>query len=144
VVIAFGVMAGIICFIYGFYSILIMRGKTQEFEGEMQGALSLWLQEDEGRVGVKLWGILAISLLIEIAYFVLALMVLHNPVMTILTLILIGEELLHIYVVIKSFYKYVRGRIEDDKIFKWLMERVSALFLFTHAFLALVSLFFYN
>ncbi len=108
----------------------------------MREAFVIWLQEEKGSAIARLLLMLLASLVLEVIYFVLAFMLLHNPVMIVLTLILAGEELLHIVVVFGSSYRYFRGRIGAEKIINWIIERVSAVFFFTHAFLVLVNVFF--
>ncbi len=141
--IALGIMAGMIFLIYGLYFSAILRGKPQAWEMEMQAAFVSWLHEAKGSARVRLVGMLAASLMLEAVYFILAFLVLQNPVMIILTLVLAGEELLHILVVLNSSYKYLRGRIGAERIMNWIIERVSAAFFFTHAFLVLVTILFY-
>lgn len=141
--IALGIMAAVIFLIYGIYFSYILRGKPQTLEIEMRESFVAWLQTDKGSARVRLSLMLIVSLALEVLYFVLAFLVLHNPVMIILTLILAVEELLHIGVVFNSTYKYFRGRIEADRIINWIIERVSAIFFFTHAFLVLVDIIFY-
>ncbi|KUG03249.1 hypothetical protein ASZ90_019348 [hydrocarbon metagenome] len=113
-------------------------------EIEILEAFILWLQKDKGSARIRLVSMLAASLALEVVYFILAFLLLQNPVMIILTLILAGEELLHIAVILNSSYKYLRGRIGPERIINWIIERVSAAFFFTHAFLVLVSILFYN
>ncbi len=141
--IALGIMAGMIFFIYGVYFASILRGRPQVLEMEMLTAFVSWLQEEKGSARVRLAGMLVASLTLESVYFILAFLVLLNPVMIILTLILAGEELLHILVVLNSSYQYLRGRIGAERIMNWIIERVSAAFFFTHAFLVLVTILFY-
>ncbi len=142
--IALGIMAAVIFIIYGIYFAAILRGNPQVLELEMRGAFAAWLREGKGSGRVKLMILLLASLILEALYFVLAFLVLHNPVMIILTLILAGEELLHLVVVVNSAQKYWQGRIEAERILNWIIERVSAVFFFTHAFLVLVSLILFN
>ncbi len=138
--IALGIMAGIIFMVYGIYFASILRGNPQAMEGEMGETFALWLNT-EGKSGrLRLSLLLLGSLLLEGAYFILVFTLLHNPVMIILTLILAGEELLHVGVVINAVNKYWRGKIEAQQIFNWIIERVSAIFFFTHAFLVLVNI----
>jgi CBS domain-containing protein len=87
----------------------ILRGNPQSMEGEMREAFALWLEKEGGSSRLRLSILLLGSLLLELAYFVLAFSLLHNPVMTILTLILAGEELLHLGVVINAVSKYWAG-----------------------------------
>ncbi len=142
--IALGIMAGVIFLIYGIYFSLILRGKPQVLELDILEAFVFWLQEDKGSARIRLLAMLAASLILEVVYLVLAFLLLHNPVMTILTLILAGEELLHIVVFFNSSYKYLRGHIGAERIINWIIERVSAAFFFTHAFLVLVTILFYT
>lgn len=142
--IALGIMAAVIFIIYGIYFAAILRGNPQVLELEMRGAFAAWLREGKGSGRVKLMILLLASLILEALYFVLAFLVLHNPMMIILTLILAGEELLHLVVVVNSAQKYWQGRIEAERILNWIIERVSAVFFFTHAFLVLVSLILFN
>lgn len=126
--------------VYGIYFASILRGNPQAMEGEMGETFALWLNT-EGKSGrLRLSLLLLGSLLLEGAYFILVFTLLHNPVMIILTLILAGEELLHVGVVINAVNKYWRGKIEAQQIFNWIIERVSAIFFFTHAFLVLVNI----
>ncbi len=140
--IALGIMAGVLFIIYGIYFVSILRGRPQAMEMEMLETFVSWLQEEQGSARLRLLIMLTASLILEAIYFVLAFLVLQNPIMIILTLILAGEELLHIGVVLKSSYKYLQGRIGADRILNWIIERLSATFFFTHAFLVLVSILF--
>ncbi len=140
VLIALGILAAIIFIVYGIYFATILRGNPQSMEGEMREAFALWLEKEGGSSRLRLSILLLGSLLLELAYFVLAFSLLHNPVMTILTLILAGEELLHLGVVINAVSKYWAGKITARQIFNWIIERVSAIFFFTHAFLVLISI----
>ena len=138
--IVLGIMAAIIFIVYGIYFAAILRGKPQAMEGEMGEAFALWLEKDGGSGRLRLSSLLLGSLILEGAYFVRAFSLLHNPVMIILTLVLAGEELLHVGVVVNAVNKYWRGEIEAQKIFNWTIERTSAIFFFTHAFLVLVNI----
>lgn len=138
--IALGIMAAIIFIVYGIYFVAIIRGNPQAMEGEMGETFALWLQKGGGSGQLRLSTLLLGSLILEGAYFVLAFTLLHNPVMIILTLVLAVEELLHVGVVVNAVNKYWRRKIEAQKIFNWTIERVSAIFFFTHAFLVLVNI----
>ncbi len=138
--IVLAIMAAIIFIVYGIYFAAILRGKPQVMEAEMGEALALWLTKESGSDRLRLLSLLLGSLILEGAYFILAFMFLHNPVMIILTLILAGEELLHVGVVINAALKYWQGKIQAQQILNWIIERVSALFFFTHAFLVLVNI----
>lgn len=141
---AFGILASILILLYGIYFSLIIRGIPYRFEQELLVTLNNWLKEQEEKARFKLLILLLVSLVIEIGYFILAFLLLHNPFMIILTLILAGEELLHLMVLLKAIYRYCKGLIEPGLILNWTMERVSAVFFFTHALLALISLLFYH
>ncbi len=141
--VTFGILAGIIFLIYGSYVGRILKGNPQVLETEVNNMLSEWIQEDQKRFARQLLLLLGFGFILEAGYLILAFMVLHNPVMTLLTLVLAAEESLNIGMVIYAFYKYFRQKIDAEKIFNWKMERISAVFFFTHSFLALVSLFFY-
>lgn len=142
--IVFGMMAGIVILLYGIYFLLIIRGIPHKFELELTKTLVIGLKDQEEKPGKKLLALLLASLAIELLYFTLAFILLHNPVMIILTLILAGEELLHLLVLASAVYKYFKGKIGPERIFNWTVERVSAVFFFTHAWLALVSILFYH
>lgn len=141
--VAFGILAGIIFLIYGSYVGRILKGNPNVLETEVNNMLAEWIQEDQKRFTRQLPLLLGFGFILEAGYLIMAFMVLHNPVMTLLTLVLAAEESVNMGMVIYAFYKFSRQKLDTEKIFNWNMERVSAVFFFTHSFLALVSIFFY-
>lgn len=139
---AYGILAGVIFFIYGSYVGRILKGNPHVIETEVNNMLLEWIREDQKKFTRQLPVLLGLGFILEAGYLILAFMVLHNPVMILLTLLLGAEEGLNVVMVTHAFYRFCRNKLDAGKIFNWKLERVSAVFFFTHSFLSLVSIFF--
>jgi hypothetical protein len=140
VTILLGLMASSILIVYSSYYIKIIRGYPQEFELELLDALQNWL---EGRKPGHLWMLLWASALIEVLYFSLVFLVLSNPVILVITGLIIIMEIWHLAVVFAKFRAFLTGSISCAAIFNWKLERVSALGFFTHSLIVLLTLLFF-
>ena len=103
-----GLMASSILIVYSSYYIKIIRGYPQEFELELLDALQNWL---EGRKPGHLWMLLWASALIEVLYFSLVFLVLSNPVILVITGLIIIMEIWHLAVVFAKFRAFLTGSI---------------------------------
>ena len=138
VTILLGLMASSILIIYSSYYIKIIRGYPQEFELELVNALQ-WLRRKPGHLWMLLWA----SALIEVLYFSLVFLVLSNPVILVITWLIILMEVWHLAVVFTKFRAFLAGSISCAAIFNWKLERVSALGFFTHSLIVLLTLLFF-
>lgn len=133
-----GLLALLIFSIYSLYFVRIIRGCAEQFETELSAALKLLL--DTGKTGV-LWRLWWVSLAIEILYFGLVLMTLHNVVVIVLTATMMSIEVWHLTALMIRFRAFFQGRIDLEGVLNWRLERISAMGFFTHSLIVLVALF---
>ncbi|PKM76258.1 MAG: hypothetical protein CVU90_13515 [Firmicutes bacterium HGW-Firmicutes-15] len=137
------VLAGIICLVYTSYFIRIMRGDPQGFEVQMIKALAEWIIT-KGAVSKRyIWAMFFLSLLVEMLYFWLTIVLINNPVMIALTALFIAVESYHLIRIAVSLNRFFIGKALLSHIFNWRVERASAIFFFTHSFLVLAILIFF-
>ncbi len=138
-----GIFAGIIFIVYSLYFVQIIKGSQRDFEQEMLAAFAGWMIETgaAARRTVRILVILSVAL--EIAYFVLTLLVVDNLLFITFTGAFIMLETLHLFSLIMNFIRFFAGTIVLKQIFIWRVERLSAMLFFTHSFLVLASLIFF-
>lgn len=135
-----GIMAGIIFFTYSLYFSRIIKGNPQEFEMDILQALGGWIIARGVASRRTLWMMLLVSIIIEVLYFCLALLVINNLAMQFMTGLAIGLESFHMGYMGWNLARFFRGKIALKELFDWRLERMSALLFFTHSFLVLVFL----
>lgn len=140
VAIALGILAGIIFLIYSFYFSRILKGNPQEFETELLRALGGWMVDKGLASRRSLWLMLFLSIVIEVVYFGLALLVISNLALQFITGFMVGLEGFHLGYTIRSFSRFFKGQTTLKELFDWRLERISAIMLFTYSFLILVFL----
>ncbi|MGI5921112.1 MAG: hypothetical protein ACOX6I_05185 [Syntrophomonadaceae bacterium] len=138
--VALTTMAGVILLVYSLYFTRIIKGNPQMFELELLKALADWMisKGPASRNHIRI--MLLLSVLLEGAYFLLAIFLVSNIVMQFFTGMLAGVEIIHLLTMAINFSRFFRGKIVLKNIFNWHLERISALLLFTHALLVLVVL----
>lgn len=135
-----GVVAGTILFLYSFYFIRILQGSPRDLETEIVKAFAAWVIARGPAARGTLWVMVLISLVFEVAYFLLVFYVIRNPFMLTLTGFFAGVELVHLMLVAAAFYRFFQGKLMLKHLFNWPMERTSAVLFFTHSLLVLFSL----
>lgn len=137
-----GFMAVMIFLLYSIYFIKIIKGNPQGFELEILRALANWIIAKGASSKTNIWAIFYGSLLGELFYFYLTLVRLENPVMRVLTAILIFIEIFHLIRLAVNFQRFFSGKYLLSQIFNWQVERASATIFFTHSSLVLIILYF--
>lgn len=136
-------MAGIIFFTYSMYFIRIIKGNPQEFETDIIQTLGSWIVARGAASRRSLWMLWLVSVILEIIYFGLVLIVVNNLAIQFLTGLIVGLESFHLGYVARSFSRFFRGQTALKQLLNWRLERTSALMFFTHSFLVLVCLIVY-
>ena len=139
-VLALKVFAGAIFLVYSVYFINIISGAPGEFENELLEVFSEWAQKGNGN-GLQIGMLFLTSLLIELFYFGLVLLVIKNPVFVVFTVVFIAIEFYHIFRIGRGLIRYLRGLIEIALVLDFKFERISAMLFFTHSLLLLFILF---
>ncbi len=134
-----GLLAAFILMVYSVYFVRIIRGNPEEFEVDLSHALQNWLQAGKPK---SLWVLMLFSILFEALYFALVFLFVVNPVTLILTLAIVLVEIWHMFKVFMAFKGFFAGRIANTEIFDWKIERISAMGLFSHSLIVLLTLFF--
>ena len=139
---ALGLLAGSLFLLYSIYFVRIIKGKPQSFEMELLKSLARWMVKQGPRSKGQLWLMYLISLMIELIYFILVLLIISNPFMQFFTALLAGLESYHLLWMALSLRYFFTGKTRISQIFNWRMERISATLFFTHALLVLIILLF--
>lgn len=139
-----GIMAGTIFLLYSVYFYKIIKEEPHSFELELLRSLANWMISAGARSKTYLWMILALSILLEIAYFYLTLAHIPNPVITLFTYIIILLELFHLSRMGVAFHRFFKGQYLLRQVFSWPLERFSAGLFFTHSLLVVVTLLFFS
>jgi hypothetical protein len=139
-VIILAIMAGSIFLLYSFYFFRIIKGDPEKLEIEMLKSLADWIIRKKASSKPWIWSVLALSVLAEIIYFYLALVLIANPVMRIFTGLLILYEINHLISLFVNLRRFFSGQNLLSQIFRWGQERIAALLFFTHTFLVLAIL----
>ncbi len=137
------ILAGLICLLYTSYFVRIIKGDPQGFEVEMIKALAEWIITKGAVSKAYIWALFLLSLLGELIYFWLTLVLISNPVMMSLTVLFIAIEGYHLSRIAFSLNRFFTGRALLSQIFTWRVERASAILFFTHSFLVLAILIFF-
>ena len=138
-----GIMAVIIFLLYSVYFIMIINGSHKGFELEILRSLAEWIIVKGSSTKTYIWAMFSGSLLAELFYFYLTLVRIQNPVIIILTVIIIVIEIYHFTLIAVGLKRFFTGRDLLSQIFNWRVERASTILLFTHSFLVLIILSFY-
>lgn len=139
-----GIMAGIIFLLYSIYIFEIIRGEPDRLESELIKSLTDWIVFKGAGAKSYLWAMYALSVLIEVLYFYLTLTIIGNPVMRVLTIIMIPLEIFHLALLGLNFQRFFTGKYVLSQLFVWRVERMSAMLFFTHTLLVMVSLVFFS
>lgn len=119
----------------------IIKGNAIALELLILQSLAEWIIKSGKFRKFKLWTLLLFSVLLEAVYFYLAFRVIRNPALELLTGFLAGIEFYHITTLFLRLKLFFRGKTTISQIFNWRVERISAIFFFTHSLLVLISLF---
>lgn len=133
-------MAGLILLLYSVYFIRIITGNPEDLEIQMLRSLADWIISTKAPARFYIWAMYAMSVIVEALYFYLTLVYIRNPVMFILTGLLILFEINHLLGIGYNLKRFFSGRYLLSQIFHWGRERSSAVLFFTHAFLVLTLL----
>jgi len=139
-----GSMAGLIFLLYAFYFYRIIREEPHRFELELLRSLASWMMAVGVRSKSYLWSMLAVSVLVEILYFYLTLVLVPNPIITMFTVMFIPLEIFHLLRLGLSFQRFFGGHYLLSQVFSWPLERLSAGLFFTHSLLVLATLLFFS
>lgn len=139
-----GSVAGLIFLLYAFYFYRIIREEPHRFELELLRSLASWMMEVGVRSKSYLWSMLAVSVLVEILYFYLTLVLVPNPIITMFTVMFIPLEIFHLLRLGLSFQRFFAGHYLLSQVFSWPLERLSAGLFFTHSLLVLATLLFFS
>lgn len=139
-----GVFAATLCLLYSVYFVRIIRGKPEAFEAQLLQALAAWMIERGDRSRVQIWGVIFLSLLLELTYFILVFAVVQNQFLLVLTSLFAGFEAVHLFWEFSNFHKFFRGNTKLGDVFNWRIERASALFFFTQTLLVILYLLFFH
>ncbi|CFX85052.1 Uncharacterized [Syntrophomonas zehnderi OL-4] len=142
-ILALGIFAGILLFLYSLYFIRIIKGKPQDFEIELLKSMTQWMVQQGRSSKGQLWAMYFFSVLLELTYFILVLLVIKNPFIQFFTALLAGVETFHLASTAVSFRRFFAGQTMISQLFNWGMERMSAILFFTHSLLVLVTLLFF-
>ncbi|MDD2621262.1 MAG: hypothetical protein PHC92_11415, partial [Syntrophomonadaceae bacterium] len=138
--ISLGIYAGVIFALYSIYFAKIIKGKPEEFELDMMKSLANWMIATGVKSQAQIWLMLGSSLILEAAYFYLVLTIISNTFLLYFTWLFIGIEIVHILSLFIAFYLFFHTRLLLKDIFKWRLERTSALLFFTHSLLLIINL----
>lgn len=139
-----GIMAGLIVLLYSAYFIKIIKGNPQGFELEILRSLADWIISKGASTKTYIWAMFSVSLLGEAIYFYLTLSLIQNPVMRILTILIITLEIYHLTRIAVSLNRFFTGKYLLSQIFNWWLERTSAALFFTHSLLVLAVLLYFQ
>ena len=137
------IIAGLIFLLYSTYFAKIIKGDPQGFEVEMLKALAEWIISKGAVSKGHIWAMFYLSLLGELIYFCLTLVLISNPVMIYLTVLFIVIESYHLSRIVVSLNRFFTGKALLSQIFNWRVERASAILFFTHSLLVLIILNFF-
>lgn len=137
-----GIFALLIFLGYIFYFYRIIIGRPQEFELRLVKSLGEWILARRVKARTDLWLMLLFSVILELAYFLLAFTVIKNPLLLFFTTFFAGFEFLHVLMLRRRFSLFFKGKLLLKELFVWPVERISALLFFTHSLLVLMSLIF--
>lgn len=138
--VSLGIMAGLILLLYSVYFIRIITGNPEDLEIQMLRSLADWIISTKAPAQIYIWAMYAMSVIVEALYFYLTLACIRNPVMFILTGLLILFEINHLLGIGYNLKRFFSGHYLLSQIFHWGRERSSAVLFFTHAFLVLTLL----
>lgn len=141
---ALGIFAAVILLGYSFYFYKIIAGKPQEFEFNLIKSLGEWILSRKTKARADMWLMFLFSVVVEFSYFLLAFAVIKNPLLLFFTAFFAGFELLHILLIRSRFSRFFKGELPLKSLFIWPVERISALFFFTHSLLVMISLIFFK
>ena len=141
--IVLGIFAGIIFIGYSLYFVQIIKGNQQVFEQQLLEALTGWMISAGAKARRQIWALIILSVILEIAYFVLTLLVVENLLIIAFTGAFVMLETLHIFSTINNFNKFFSETIVLKELFEWRVERISAMVFFTHSFLVLSCIIFF-
>lgn len=119
-------MAGCIFLLYSVYFVRIIRGEPEVLELHIHASLAEWIIHTKAPAQLYMWGMYALSLLLEVLYFYLTLVYIKNPAMRIFTGFFILFEINHLLGLGYNLRRFFRGQYLLSQIFHWGRERSSA------------------
>jgi len=133
-------MAITISALYAPYLIAILMGKPGSFETRAVLSLAMWIREIGSRSKRYLEIIYIFSVLLEIAYFTLAMLVIENTFLYWFTITFIGFEIIHLGRDMLNLRQFFSGQLAIKDILYWRYERLSCLLFCLHAILLVFNL----
>jgi hypothetical protein len=137
------ILAGLIFMLYTRYFLVIIKGEPQVFEMEIIKALAEWIISKGAVSKGYIWVMYFLSLVGELVYFWLTLVLISNPVVIYLTVLFIAIESYHLSRMAVSLNRFFTGKALLSQIFNWRVERASSILFFTHSFLVLTVFIFF-
>ncbi len=141
--ITLGTLALALFLVYSLYFSQIIRGQASQFERDLLKAFAAWMVERGPDVKRLIWLMALLSFVVEVAYFVLVFVVIKNVAMQYITSFFAGLESFHALLTIVNFRNFFGGFTKMGQMFNWKMERISAVFFFTHTLLVIIILIYY-
>lgn len=138
-----GLLALALFLTYSLYFYHILRGQAAVFERDLLKAFAAWMVERGPTVKRLIWGMIIFSAGIELGYFVMVFAVINNQAMQYITAFFAGLECFHALLTVVNFRQFFAGKSKMGHLFNWRMERISAVFFFTHTLLVLVVLIYF-
>lgn len=135
-----GLFAFALFLTYSLYFYHIIRGQAAVFERDLLKAFAAWMVERGPTVKRLIWVMILFSAGIEVSYFILVFSVIDNHAMQYITAFFAGLECFHALLTVANFRNFFAGISKMGQLFNWRMERISAVFFFTHTLLVLVIL----
>lgn len=138
------VFAGLLMVIYFIYFFNILKGAPQAFEMQMLKALAQWMITQGPSSRRLIWIYYLLAMIFEFIYFAMVFYLLSNPVIRMFSMFVVSFEILHVLLVGFNLSKFFGGQIPLKALLRWPVERASAMLFFTHTFLVLINIFFYQ
>lgn len=136
---ALGIIAGLLVLLYSIYFVRIIKGNPQAFEIELLKSLARWMIKKGRSSKGQLWLMFLLTLIMEIIYFTLVIVVISNAFMQFFTAMLAGVEVYHYLSTGLSFKRFFAGKSTITQLFNWRLERTSTVLFFTHTGLVLAT-----
>ncbi len=122
---------------YFYYVLKILIAKADTFEFVLMESFINWLIVNKQSSKMKSYLLIALSICLEVLYFVLVILFIDNKVIIFYTILLITFECLHLVTSIYSFNQFFKSKRKLSNLFNWRLERSAALLIFTHNILTI-------
>ncbi len=136
--------AGFLMLVYFVYFINVIKGAPQVFEMQLLKTLAQWMISRGPSSRRLIWFYYLLTLVMEFAYFAMVFYLLDNPVIRVFSMFMVSFEILHVLLVGYNLSRFFGGHIPLKNLLRWPVERASAMLFFTHTFLVLINIIFYQ